>query len=865
MFTLRTEVLITFSFPLMTLIGLLFLPISTPAQTEISGVVNQYSRVLSAGSCPTIIRVADPGLFSIGQRVLLIGMQGATMSVENNETFGTVSAENMTAGLYDWTLIQAIQGDEITLADPISSDYDFSQVVQLVGVPTYQDARVIADVLPLAWDGNLGGIVALEVNGTLELAANIDASGMGFRGGQSVQAGDDVCNLLTSANNYFYEAGNWRGAPKGEGIVPLINGREFGRGPQANGGGGANTHNAGGGGGSNRVRGGIGGENREPSFGGCRGFFPGGGGVPLILMTDRWFLGGGGGAGHRNNNSQSSGGNGGGIIVIKADNLFFSGGAVLADGLDGLPADGDGAGGGGSGGTIQLDAGSITGDVLISAKGGSGGDVENLIDRCMGPGGGGSGGQVYSNLPTNAQLEGGEPGLTLASGACPEGTNGALPGEAGTLDIQGIKPSAVLPALQLIAVSPDTSVCGDENIEIWVLADAGDFPLNYRWETESNGEWTALVDSPEFQGTTSDTLRLQGPLQDARFRVVVSADCIGSSNSEPIQVGILDEDGPIAAFAYEIDGLSATFDNLSQGADVFEWTIIEIPDYSSSEIEPEITFPEVGTYQVKLVTRSPCGLDSLTESIVLGSPPVAAFTSISSGSSCVPVTVQWMDQSAGTYDSYQWSFPGGTPNTSTDPDPVVVYETPGEYNVSLTVSGELGTDTYVKEGVVKVFSVPQPEFSYQIEGLTVSFTSTAGAALQHVWAFDDGNTSKETAPVHTYAAPGAYDVTLNLQNGGCARSITERILVFTTGVRSHQLQPYLSIGPNPTNGQILLSSDHPKLFPLALYLFDPQGRLLEQHRIERTDFLDLSRYPAGTYWIMVRSDLGRGNWQIVKY
>ena len=53
---------------------------------------------------------------------------------------------------------------------------------------------------------------------------------------------------------------------------------------------------------------------------------------------------------------------------------------------------------------------------------------------------------------------------------------------------------------------------------------------------------------------------------------------------------------------------------------------------------------------------------------------------------CVGATVQYSDLSTGAVTSRTWSFPGGTPSTSTATSPTVVYNTVGSFNVSLTVS-----------------------------------------------------------------------------------------------------------------------------------------------------------------------------------
>jgi PKD repeat protein len=49
---------------------------------------------------------------------------------------------------------------------------------------------------------------------------------------------------------------------------------------------------------------------------------------------------------------------------------------------------------------------------------------------------------------------------------------------------------------------------------------------------------------------------------------------------------------------------------------------------------------------------------------------------------CVPLTVQFKNLTTGG-TMYKWEFPGGTPATSTDVDPIVVYTKAGNYDVTL--------------------------------------------------------------------------------------------------------------------------------------------------------------------------------------
>lgn len=79
--------------------------------------------------------------------------------------------------------------------------------------------------------------------------------------------------------------------------------------------------------------------------------------------------------------------------------------------------------------------------------------------------------------------------------------------------------------------------------------------------------------------------------------------------------------------------------------------------------------------------------------------PIALFDA-SSRNVLYGSTVDFMDDSRGIPTSWNWSFPGGTPSTSTAQNPAVTYSTPGRYDVQLIVSNSFGSDTLFAENYI---------------------------------------------------------------------------------------------------------------------------------------------------------------------
>ncbi len=86
-------------------------------------------------------------------------------------------------------------------------------------------------------------------------------------------------------------------------------------------------------------------------------------------------------------------------------------------------------------------------------------------------------------------------------------------------------------------------------------------------------------------------------------------------------------------------------------------------------------------------------------------PPSANF-SASKIYGCPSMGVQFTDYSAGQPTSWSWTFQGGTPATSTQQNPFVVYNTPGTYSVSLTVTNANGNDTKTIVSCITISSSP---------------------------------------------------------------------------------------------------------------------------------------------------------------
>lgn len=78
---------------------------------------------------------------------------------------------------------------------------------------------------------------------------------------------------------------------------------------------------------------------------------------------------------------------------------------------------------------------------------------------------------------------------------------------------------------------------------------------------------------------------------------------------------------------------------------------------------------------------------------------------------CENTSVNFIDESDGpTIISWEWSFPGGTPATSTEQNPTIVYQNEGQYDVTLTATNAFGETTVTFTNYITVISTDQCNF-----------------------------------------------------------------------------------------------------------------------------------------------------------
>jgi prepilin-type N-terminal cleavage/methylation domain-containing protein len=228
----------------------------------------------------------------------------------------------------------------------------------------------------------------------------------------------------------------------------------------------------------------------------------------------------------------------------------------------------------------------------------------------------------------------------------------------------------------------------------------------------------------------------------------------------PIQFGPPEDPGLV--FSSDDSEVRCTFPASTTGENVFEVSL-EITD-NQGQIATAMLEVRVAIQSVALPL------------------PIAVATITSGGAGVFPLTTQFSSAGSGVPGgtiSYHWDFGDGkgTASLSTEPNPSHLYEGPGPFTATLTVTDqyEQTSQKSVKVNVtsdLNSYIPPTATFVFpdrlryapsyvEFDG-TQSRDSSNNPVDKYFWEFDDGEVSIEARPRHAFKRPDTYNVKLTV-------------------------------------------------------------------------------------------------------
>ncbi|MBK8566889.1 MAG: PKD domain-containing protein [Saprospiraceae bacterium] len=229
----------------------------------------------------------------------------------------------------------------------------------------------------------------------------------------------------------------------------------------------------------------------------------------------------------------------------------------------------------------------------------------------------------------------------------------------------------------------------------------------------------------------------------------------------PVPIAKFQVDAPLlCGLPYDVN-----ITNQTTGAFDYAWDFDN--GQVSDDFEPSLSYTVPADYTIQLVAANQFNCQDTFELTVSANlqPESAIGSLLYQG--CEPDTIQFMDEST---DATSWHWDFGDGNTSTEANPIHVFEEDGEYSVQLVTSyNDVCFDSLEVLGHVLVLPSPVADFTWTdlTDGL-VSFTNASIDAISYDWDFGDGTHSSEFSPTYEYNENGIWSVVLTATHAnGC--------------------------------------------------------------------------------------------------
>lgn len=320
----------------------------------------------------------------------------------------------------------------------------------------------------------------------------------------------------------------------------------------------------------------------------------------------------------------------------------------------------------------------------------------------------------------------------------------------------------------VITTSPDTHLCYHSSGHIYVLPEGGTEPYTYHWKNLSTGDsvFTQTVDiHPEAGCTYTIYVTDINNCSSKKKSVFISMD-------PEIKLNLyLEQDSICPGTNASIIGWASGGDGGPYNIYNTNWERVNFP-YSY--------YPSKDRENVILIAKDECGA-SVRDTVMIcyyASPLIDFNADKLHG--CQPLKVYFKEETNNTGSYYTWNFNDADNNLSHSRNPVHTFETPGIYDVTLTITNKNGcqsSQTYPQ--MITVYQKPDARFITipELASITqpeVTFQNYSQNYSVSVWHFGDGDSSLFDNPVHVYKEVKKYTVSLiAISEYGCMDTVEQ--------------------------------------------------------------------------------------------
>jgi PKD repeat protein len=281
-----------------------------------------------------------------------------------------------------------------------------------------------------------------------------------------------------------------------------------------------------------------------------------------------------------------------------------------------------------------------------------------------------------------------------------------------------------------------------------------------------------------------------------------------SSQTQTTPVTITDAP-PLASFFSSTPdklGQTTTFQSTSSGSNLtYQWNFGdgEATNFGPTPVVTHV-YTALGIYTATLTAKNSVGssVTTRTVSIIPGiNSPEASFSS-SSPDELGQITHFTNTSQDGGDDvenvSYAWNFGDGA--TSAAQHPTHTYPALGMYQVALTITNSVGSDTVA--GTVTITDASIAELTLTNNSPTplgsatmLTATLTSGSHVSYTWDFGDGSVPQGGPAVvqHTYPAAGVYTASVTAANGVSSQTQQTVVIIEDAPVEDSPKQIFLPL------------------------------------------------------------------------
>lgn len=233
---------------------------------------------------------------------------------------------------------------------------------------------------------------------------------------------------------------------------------------------------------------------------------------------------------------------------------------------------------------------------------------------------------------------------------------------------------------------------------------------------------------------------------------------------------------------------------------LFNWNFGDASN--SPDANPDHEYGNAGVFPVTLSVTGENGCSNFSlDTIQIYLQPVPLFTG-PAGVICTHTELLFNNNTVDEFDGnlmYEWLVNDEVKSTARDFSTMLTTPNPLNIKLRTSISGCL---SQAEQQYSNVFEGPVVSFSStgQCQDDIVNFTNTTSGVSDYFWNFGDSQTSTEVNPIHIYANPDLYTVTLTASNAaGCNNTLNKQVNIYSAPqVDFTALTPPFSCSGTPT-------------------------------------------------------------------